>query len=127
MTADHSFTLLANSVVLGSGHDWKRTKRFLTSPSAILRVKAKDNGGNDGILLSTSEGLVSNSSWKCVEANPGADLPAVSKWPSAIEHGKNGMFPWGRRKGISEEASWIWAKPGAGEESPDSIVCTNEK
>ena len=51
---------------LSPGHLWCRN-----------RVKARDKGGKDGILLSTSEGLVTNSTWRCIETNPGAELPAV--------------------------------------------------
>ena len=76
-----------------------------------------------GIILSTSEGLVTNSNWRCIENN-GSILPDTNQWPFAIEHVSNDVYSeWGKRPEIFPNASWIWAPIDSSGYYPSRVAC----
>ena len=65
-----------------------------------------------GILGSTSNGLLTNETWKCSShLYPRWNFPDFDDWgwPSAKVVANHGDHPWGTRHGIAETAKWIWA------------------
>ena len=74
-----------------------------------------------GILGSTSNGLLTNETWKCsTHHSPKWKSPDFDDryWPLAKVVGNNGDSPWGTRPGIAETAKWIWADNYA-----DTVYC----
>jgi hypothetical protein len=129
MTADNAFRLYADGVLLGSGSNWPTTYSFSTDASEVLAVYAWNWGGPVGILLSTSAGLVTDSTWKCIDAHlvTSADWykPDFNdmSWPNAVVFGYNGVSPWGTRPGISASAQWIWAPTPPHGSQPQKVYC----
>merc|ERR1712151_285230 len=125
MTADNQFNLIWDGALLGSGNEWWTTYTFDTD-ALVLGVIA-DNihpGTPAGIILSTSSGLVTDKSWKCIKSYdispkiwtaPGFN---DDSWPYAVSFGYNGVGPWGSKPGISPSAQWIWA-----EDDPTTVYC----
>ena len=114
MTADNAFKIYADGDPLGSGNDWQTTYTFHTDASKVLAIYAWNWGGPVGIILSTSNGLVTDLSWKCtskVQSGLNWTKPSFNddSWPNAVSFGHNGVPPWGLRPGISASAQWIWA------------------
>ena len=65
-----------------------------------------------GILGSTSNGLLTNETWKCSsDLYPGWNSPDFDDrdWPLAKVVGNHGDDPWKTRDGIAKAAKWIWA------------------
>ena len=123
MTADNQFDLYADGSLVGSGANWQQTFTF-SADAQVIGVVAKDWGAFEGIILSASNGLVTDKTWKCIKDNgldpkiwsaPGFD---DSSWPYAVSYGFNGEGVWGFRPGISASAQWIWA-PG----KPNTVYC----
>ena len=81
-----------------------------------------------GIILSTSEGLVTDSTWKCID-NETAESTPYNTWPKALVLGTNGgsdtVYPWGLRPGILPTAKWIWAQATISGNTPEDVVCSN--
>merc|ERR1712126_703806 len=73
-----------------------------------------------GIILSTSQGLVTNAEWRCIENN-GSVLPDISDWPFAEMIGNNS--DWGMRPEILPNASWIWAQKLSSGDYPSKVAC----
>ena len=72
-----------------------------------------DVGAQEGILASTSTGVVTDTTWKCTTAlEPDWSTCAFddSNWPDAVSRGANGVGPWGQFDDIDATAEWIWAK-----------------
>ena len=114
MTADNAFKIYSDGDPLGSGNDWQTTYTFHTDASKVVAIYAWNWGGPVGIILSTSNGLVSDLSWKCtskVQSGLNWTKPDFDddSWPNAVSFGHNGVPPWGLRPGISASAQWIWA------------------
>merc|ERR1712126_480290 len=76
-----------------------------------------------GIILSTSQGLVTNAEWRCIENN-GSVLPDISDWPFAEMLGNNSAnSDWGIRPEILPNASWIWAQKFSSGDYPFKVTC----
>jgi len=128
MTVDNGFRLYSglpggSLTLIGSGNDWTETYSFSTDASEGLTIRAREfhPGSPSGIILSTSEGLISDHHWKCVP-DTGGNLPDINTWPNALELGINGVAtwptPWGFKEGIDSNAYWIWSQ-----EEALAVVC----
>ena len=125
ITADDIFWLYDSQSQIGFGNNnnGESTTQFNFSLDYIpscLSVLAKDQGGEQGIILVTSEGLISDSSWSCSStSDPG--LPAAW-WPPAEE--VDGPY-WAKWAGA---AQWIWASKDSGSNIyPEEVICTLPK
>lgn len=108
----------------GRGHNGcGRGKRRRKKRCGKKKAKAEE-----GIMLSSSHGLVTDSTWKCRPDDGSNFLPPVRFWPDAEVRGTNGVQPWGRRQGILHSANWIWGEPDGDEddESPQKVICAKE-
>ena len=106
--------IFADSQSLGTDSDWTNSTTYLVPGNTrVLSVAGKDHGGNYlGILGSTSNGLVTNETWKCSSVlYPEWNSPDYDDqdWPYAREIANHGVQPWEKIPGIAETAKWIWA------------------
>merc|ERR1712112_677999 len=135
ISADSDFKLFADETneTIGMGDDHEEEYEFFTEleHGSKLRVEAVDKHAESGlnprshrgIILSTSQGLVTNPEWRCIENN-GSLLPDVSDWPFAEILGNNSAsFEWGVRPEILPNASWIWAQKLSSGDYPSKVVC----
>jgi len=95
--------------------DYLTTSKVSIPPHTdVIAISCKDTGGNEGILASTSAGIVTDGSWKCSSVKednwmmPDFD---DSEWNNAdISRGTNVATKlWTPRKYIDNNAYWIWA------------------
>jgi len=111
----------------GSGNLWSTTYSFTTETEKYLTIRAENcgtfnsNSNPMGILLSTSEGLVSDINWRCI-GEKYADRTPFEDWPQALMVGTHGIAPWNNRPNITSTAQWIWANPPGGE-ILDRVIC----
>ena len=127
ISADDEFTLFAANETLGSGDDFNKVYSFSTDHADQLRVEAVDihaaSGLNKhslrGIILSTSLGLVTNSSWRCIENN-GSALPDPTEWPFAEERDSDINI---NKSEILPNARRIWAPKLPSGRDPSKVVC----
>ena len=83
-----------------------------TKVLSVIGTNAPD-GSPFGILGSTSNGLLTNETWKCSsDFYPGWTSPDFDDrdWPLAKVLATNGDRPWKTIDGIAKTAKWIWAK-----------------
>ena len=79
----------------------------------VLAIKATDTDLRRGLISSTSTGVVTDSSWRCIDHVPD-DVTwrrfdfDDSDWPFATITGSNGDEPWGVIADVSSDAKWIW-------------------
>merc|ERR1712121_256477 len=133
ISSDGEFELFADNETIGMGDHHDEVYKFYTEleHGSQLRVEAVDiheeSGLNPrplrGIILSTSQGLVTNADWRCIENN-GSVLPDISHWPFAEILGNNsGNLQWGMRPEILPNASWIWAEKLSSGDYPSKVAC----
>jgi len=133
ISVDDEFKLFAEDNIIGMGDHHDEVYKFFTEleHGSRLRVEAVDihaeSGLNPrsmrGIILSTSQGLVTNGKWRCIENN-GSALPDISHWPFAIELDNNNVYSkWGMRPEILSNASWIWAQRLSSGYYPSKVAC----
>merc|ERR1712121_140904 len=133
ISSDDEFRLFADNETIGMGDHHDEVYKFYTEleHGSQLRVEAVDiheeSGLNPrplrGIILSTSQGLVTNAEWRCIENN-GSVLPDISHWPFAEILGNNsGNLQWGMRPEILPNASWIWAEKLSSGDYPSKVAC----
>merc|ERR1712112_708468 len=130
ISSDGEFELFADNETIGMGDHHDEVYKFYTEleHGSKLRVEAVDihaeSGLNPrshrGIILSTSQGLVTNAEWRCIENN-GSVLPEISDWPFAEMIGNNS--DWGMRPEILPNASWIWAQKLSSGDYPSKVAC----
>lgn len=112
-TCRDSMELFADGISLGKDNGGWRTATDFVIPgdTKIIAVEAKSSHYRPGILGSFSNGLVTNSNWKCSERShlrwnsPDFD---DSSWPAAWEVQRHGDGPGGYIAGIDRTAKWIW-------------------
>merc|ERR1712025_326501 len=132
ISSDDEFKLFANNETIGMGDHHDEVYKFYTEPEhgSHLRVEAVDihaeSGFNPnsmrGIILSTSQGLVTNADWRCIESN-GSILPDYD-WPFAeILYNNDDNSGWGMRPEILPNASWIWAQKLSSGDYPSKVAC----
>ena len=123
--ADNKFRLFVDADnTIGYGNNWVETYSFSVTASHLIGVEAENWHSAAGIIVSTSDGLVTDSDWKCLDSDL-IDSPEAwhhlyddSHWPNAVSFGLNGVSPWGYSSDISASAEWIWAA-----KSPKSVLC----
>ena len=111
--------LFADGISLGKDNGRWRTATDFVIPgnTKVIAVAATKLGfPPPGILGSSSNGLVTNSSWKCSEqVNLGWNSPDFDdrNWSPALEMKRHGDGPTdgpgGYITGIDPSAKWIWA------------------
>ena len=112
--------LFADGISLGRDKDRRTTTDFvIPGNTKIIAVAAKSFHLHLGIRGSFSNGLVTNSSWKCSDRfHHGWKLRGFNDrdWPAAVEiinHQGDGLE--GNIAGIDPTAKWIWTiKHGVG-------------
>ena len=122
-TCDNSMEIFADGQSLGTDIDWSNPTTYLVPGNTrVLSVAGKDYGGGYlGILGSTSNGQVTNETWKCSSVlSPGWNSPDFDDqdWPFARVIANHGDHPWGTVHGIAETAKWIWAN-----NNEDTVYC----
>ena len=105
--------MFADGQSLGKDNNWGNPTTYLVPGNTrVLSVAGQDVGGNFGILGSTSNGLVTDESWKCSSfLYPGWNSPDFDDlgWHSAKVIANHGDNPWHTINGIATAAKWIWA------------------
>ena len=75
-----------------------------------------------GIIVTTSNGLFTNSTWRCIN-DTGAELPPISEWPKAKEVNSNTqMQEWESGPGKHSKGKWIWSQEELG-----SVACAPDE
>jgi len=82
--------------------------------TGVIAISCKDTGGWEGILASTTTGIVTDGSWKCSSVKEDywemSDFDD-SAWNNAdISRGTNEASSWGLRANINNDAHWIWSE-----------------
>ena len=106
---------------LGGGAANASSKGFLVfeimagSHVVALHCKGSTPPWKGGILGSFENGLVTDTSWKCVtSARYGWSMRTYrdDDWPTATSYGANSdlTLPWGDIGSIDEKAVWIWSE-----------------
>jgi len=134
LAADNKFKLFADNETIGMGDHPDQVYQYYVKSSSQLRVEAEDvdlDSGNNqpgiifnrGIILSTSEGLVTDSNWRCIE-NEGTLPTDLSQWPSAevFSDNHNGS-EFKNRDEIHQNASWICAAKLPTGLYPSKVAC----
>ena len=107
--------MFADGQSLGKDSNWGDPTTYLVpgDTRVICVIGRNDPGGSPfGILGSTSNGLLTNETWKCSsDFYPGWNSPDFDDldWPFAREIADHGDETWGKIPGIAETAKWIWA------------------
>ena len=106
--------LFADGISLGKDNEqWNTATNFvIPGNTTIIAVAAKNSHRPPGILGSLSNGLVTNSSWKCNNRrDPGWNYRDFDdrNWTAAVEFARNGDGPEGYIAGIDPTAKWIRA------------------
>ena len=86
---------------------------FLKNLFERCAVAGEDTGLNEGILASTSTGVVTDDTWKCTaNLEDGWSTCSFddSHWLNANVYAANGGWPWGGINSIMDSAKWIWAE-----------------
>jgi len=146
ITVDNGFNLYSGLPSAGdtpviTDLTWASTSTItLTAPEFLAVAAANDGSYDRGILLETSDGVVSDASWRCcsvrsdeywktwLESGASASLP-WDTWDNcdpALEIGNNGVGPWLTRPGISASAKWIWAPPNSLGVRPNKVWCVKK-
>ena len=93
---------------------WENLTTYVVPGNTRVLSVAGENvpgGIHFGILGSTSNGLVTNETWKCTSVLfPGWNSPNFDdqNWPLATVIANHGDIPWGILNGIAVTAKWIW-------------------
>ena len=112
-TCDNKMEMFADGQSLGTDSNWGNPTTYrVPGNTRVLSVAGEDYGGRYlGILGSTSNGQVTNETWKCSSVlYPGWTSPAFDdqNWPLAKVIANHGDSPWNTINGIAMTAKWIW-------------------
>ena len=113
---DNTFKLYADGIEITipetERHDLSKASSInLSGDVKVIAVDATDHTPPSGILASHGNGIVTDSSWKCVanyETGWNTNTFDDRHWPPAFVIGPNSVGPWGAIKNISSKANWIW-------------------
>jgi len=115
ITCDNILLLYVDGFGVTSPHndaDWRKTSStLLPAGTRSVAVSCQDLHHQEGILASTTNGALTDSSWKCSSSSPnGWEQPDFddSSWAAAEEIANHGDSPWKTRPGINPNAKWIW-------------------
>ena len=111
-----SMVMFADNTSLGDDNgDWRIPFTYKvpgdTRVISVIGTNAPD-GSPYGILGSTSNGLLTNETWKCSsDFYPGWTSPDFDDrdWPLAKVVANHEDYPWYTIDGIAKTAKWIWA------------------
>ena len=104
----------------------KSSELTIAGGTQVLAIECLDTGGEEGILASTDQGVVTDKTWSCsrdlVEGwtRPGFQDPSGSFREPKLK-GTNGVRPWGAIKGIDKKAYWI--RPQVDKSAPRRAYC----
>jgi len=97
-------------------HYTKTSKVSIPPHTDVIAISCKDTGGREGIVASTTTGIITDGSWKCSSVKEDNWMMSDfddSAWNNAdISRGTNVApkpYPWGVRPNIANNAYWIWA------------------
>jgi len=97
-------------------HYTKTSKVSIPPHTDVIAISCKDTGGREGIVASTTTGIITDGSWKCSSVKEDNWMMSDfddSAWNNAdISRGTNvapKQYPWGVRPKIANDANWIWA------------------
>ena len=112
-TCRDSMELFADGISLGKDNGrWRIATDFvIPGNTKVIAVAATNSHLPPGILGSSSNGLVTNSSWKYIEQdNLGWNSLDFDdhNWPPALELKRHGDGSGGYMTGIDPSAKWIW-------------------
>ena len=115
--------IFADGQSLGTDSNWGNPTTYLVPGNIrFLSVAGKNTQGSfRGILGSTSNGRVTDGTWKCSSNfSSGWNSPDFDDqdWPFAREIPDHGDKTWGKIPGIAKTAKWIWAN-----NSEDNVYC----
>ena len=117
--------MFADNTNLGDDNgDWKIPFTYkVPGDPRVISVIGRNVPGPPffGILGSTSNGMLTNETWKCSSHfYPGWNSPNFDdrNWPFAKVVGDHGDHPWYIIDSIAETAKWIWAS-----ENKDIVYC----
>lgn len=121
ITCDSYLELYVDGWFLGGGATNVRSKGYLVyqiMPGSHVialscKASAQPSAWKGGILGSFENGLVTDTSWKCITtAKYGWHTRTYrdDDWPKVKSYGPNNAstFPWGGIQSIDEKAVWIW-------------------
>ena len=104
--------MFADGRSLGTDSDWRNPTTYLVPRNTrVLSVAGENYGGALGILGSTSNGQITNETWKCSsDLYPRWNSPNFDdkSWPLAKVIANHGDRPWVKFNGIAVTAKWIW-------------------
>ena len=104
--------MFADGQSLATDSNWTNPTTYLVPGNTrVLSVAGESIGGPLGILGSTSNGQVTNETWKCSSVlSSGWNSPDFDdqSWPLAKVLAKHGEGSWKTLKGIAMTAKWIW-------------------
>ena len=105
--------------------NWRKSSFYQvpgdTQVLCVIGTNVRDKNNDHGILGSTSNGLLTNGTWKCSSVYySGWNSPDFDdqEWPLAKVIANHGVSPWETIDGIAETAKWIWA-----DNYKDTVYC----
>ena len=113
ITADNQANLYVDGKQTGrNNNDWTKSDSYtFPSHTKVLAVYIKNTGGPGGLLGSLSNGIVTDSQWKCTSQKQTNWFTVDfddSAWPAAsVQQGIRGGF---RVNGVAPNARWIGAR-----------------
>ena len=116
ITADNTFELYVDGskidIPSNERNDWIELSHIaIESGLCVIAVEAEDFGPPAGIIAKFSNGIVTNSTWKCTgkyEVGWHTKSYDDRHWPAAVVYGTNMDSPWGPIGDHLENAKWIW-------------------
>jgi hypothetical protein len=127
-TCDNIMKLYADGILVASKSQFETTfSTTLVKQPAVLAVACEDLHVVGGILVSGSNGLRTDGSWRCTNTYRWGWNKVVfddSAWTPAYEIGANGMQPWGARyPNIAADAKWIWTAKDTWQGKDRMVYC----
>ena len=92
---------------------WDKTATIVVpAGSRTLAIRCTDYGGVSGVMVATSNGLITgNGKWRCTDNyhHNWMKMGYYDKsWPRAVVKGNNGGSPWTATLPNMKGAKWIW-------------------
>ena len=114
VTADNECNVYADGDEVLASYTWDEAHSVSLDEACVLAIFAiNGDGGDAGILASTSTGVVTDASWKCSTTDPtGWRLPGFddAAWAQAQVIAANDGSVRASVAEISSDAKWIWTQ-----------------